>query len=165
VATEDLIKVAATEENPFDELVKGVASGTISRRRALKLVGSAILGAGFLGTIPGVAEARTPKCRSGGGTGCTTPCRNTNKNCTCVKTSEGSRACVYQCCSGRGCSSSSACRSREVCMTTTCCGGVRGVCVTLCKESRPGYCTRGATAQSESTVPTGGSGVWDTSGT
>jgi hypothetical protein len=152
----------AAKEHSFDELARGLASGTISRGRALKLVGSSILGAGFLAFIPGVAEARVPKCSSGGGTGCSTSCKNTSKNCNCIRTTEGTRACVYACCSNRGCTSSSDCRSREVCMKDTCCGGVRGVCVTLCKESRPNYCTSGATTQSQTTTQSSGKQVWNT---
>jgi hypothetical protein len=43
-----------TEEHSFDELARGLASGTVSRRRALKLVGLAI-GGGLLSSIPGLA--------------------------------------------------------------------------------------------------------------
>jgi hypothetical protein len=42
----------------FDEVAKGIASGTISRRRAIKLTGTALLGAGLLAMFPGVAGAR-----------------------------------------------------------------------------------------------------------
>jgi hypothetical protein len=48
-----------TEEHSFDELARGMAEGTISRSRALKLVGAALLGFGSLGFLGGgVAEAR-----------------------------------------------------------------------------------------------------------
>jgi hypothetical protein len=43
-----------TEEHSFDELAKGLASGAVSRRRALKLLGLAI-GGGLLSSIPGLA--------------------------------------------------------------------------------------------------------------
>jgi hypothetical protein len=46
-----------TEEYSFDELAKGLASGTVSRGRALKLMGGALLG-GVLAAIPGVALAQ-----------------------------------------------------------------------------------------------------------
>lgn len=36
-----------TEEHSFDELAKGVADGSLSRRRALKLLGRAFIGATF----------------------------------------------------------------------------------------------------------------------
>ena len=158
-------KRAATEEvHSFDELAKGLAKGTISRGRALKLVGSAILGGGFLTLVPGVAEARTPKCPSGGGTGCFVQCTHTSRPCTCIRTTEGTKTCVWECCSGRGCSSSSSCRSNEVCVKTACCGGVSGTCTRLCTSSQPNYCTSGATTTQPSTsttTPTG-SNAWGT---
>src|SRR5215216_2820811 len=40
----------------FDELAKGLASGTLSRGKAIRLVGGALLGAA-LGSFPGVAWA------------------------------------------------------------------------------------------------------------
>ncbi len=45
-----------TEEHSFDELAKGLADGGVSRRRALRLIGQALLG-GVLASIPGVAWA------------------------------------------------------------------------------------------------------------
>lgn len=46
------------EEHSFDSLSKEIADGAISRGRALKLVGAAILGGAFAGLFPGLAEAR-----------------------------------------------------------------------------------------------------------
>ena len=45
-----------TEDHSFDELAKGLASGTISRRQALRRMCIALLG-GVLASIPGVAWA------------------------------------------------------------------------------------------------------------
>jgi hypothetical protein len=45
-----------TEEYSFDALAKGLANGVISRREALKLVGTAILGTGVLAFFPGAAS-------------------------------------------------------------------------------------------------------------
>lgn len=42
----------------FDSLSKEMANGTISRGRALKLVGAAIVGGAVVGLFPGAAEAR-----------------------------------------------------------------------------------------------------------
>jgi hypothetical protein len=42
----------------FDEAAKGLAAGTISRRRALKLTGTALLGGGLLALFAGVAGAQ-----------------------------------------------------------------------------------------------------------
>ena len=47
-----------TEEHSFDELARGMAEGTISRGRALKLVAAALVNFGSLGLLGGVAEAR-----------------------------------------------------------------------------------------------------------
>jgi hypothetical protein len=45
-----------TRGHSLDELAKGMASGNLSRRQALKFVGGALLG-GLLVSIPGVAQA------------------------------------------------------------------------------------------------------------
>ena len=41
-------------EHSFDELTRGLASGSISRGRALRLIGAALVG-GTLASIPGTA--------------------------------------------------------------------------------------------------------------
>jgi hypothetical protein len=43
-------------EHSFDELARGLASGTLSRRKALRLMGAALVGSA-LASIPGVALA------------------------------------------------------------------------------------------------------------
>jgi len=43
-----------TTQSSLDELARGLASGSISRRKALKLMGAALLG-GTLASIPGIA--------------------------------------------------------------------------------------------------------------
>jgi hypothetical protein len=63
MAAEDLPRQAhtpedITEEHSFDELARGLATGSVSRRRALKLMGGALLG-GMLASIPGVAVSQT----------------------------------------------------------------------------------------------------------
>jgi hypothetical protein len=58
-------------DNPsLDELAKGLASGTISRSRALKLLGGALLGS-VIASIPGVAWAA-----NGGNSACAKFCRD-----------------------------------------------------------------------------------------
>src|SRR5215212_6407092 len=52
----------------FDELAKGLANGSLSRRRALKVMGAAIFG-GVLASIPGVAFATHKEGHVGGGGG------------------------------------------------------------------------------------------------
>jgi hypothetical protein len=54
-------------ERSFDELASGLASGTLSRGKALRLMGAALVG-GVLASIPGMAGAK-PKCP-----GCLFPC-------------------------------------------------------------------------------------------
>lgn len=61
-----------SQEYSFDELAVGLASNVIPRRKALKLVGAAFLGAIGLAGLPGVADARRRRhrhriCRSGEG--------------------------------------------------------------------------------------------------
>ena len=46
------------EEHSFDSLSKEMADNTISRGKALKLVGAALLGGAFAGLVPGTAEAQ-----------------------------------------------------------------------------------------------------------
>ena len=47
-------------ERSLDELAKGLASGNLSRRKALKLVGATLVG-GALASIPGIASAKPNK--------------------------------------------------------------------------------------------------------
>ena len=54
---------AGETTSSFDELAKGLASGTLSRGKALRLLGGALVG-GALASLPGVAWAR------GGGGDC-----------------------------------------------------------------------------------------------
>src|SRR5919199_1729481 len=61
----------------FDELAIGLSSGTVSRRRALRLFGSAILG-GALASIPTVAGAKPKpgKCHKDAQCPVGTTCQN-----------------------------------------------------------------------------------------
>jgi hypothetical protein len=133
------------EQHSFDDLASGLAGGTISRRRALKLAGASLLGASGLAWFASPAEAAAMCPRRGAG--CARRCRNTNKTCFCIRTASGKRRCVHPCCSTRTCTSGGQCRRGEVCLKSDCCGG--SVCVTLCMEPRPSYCeTTSATAAS-----------------
>jgi hypothetical protein len=51
-------------DHSFDELTRGLASGKLSRGKALRLMGAALVG-GALASIPGIAEA-APALKSGG---------------------------------------------------------------------------------------------------
>lgn len=55
----------------FDELAKGLASGTVSRGKALRMVGGALLGAA-LASVPGVALADDDCSQCPEGTTCVT---------------------------------------------------------------------------------------------
>jgi hypothetical protein len=139
-------------QRSFDDLASGLASGTISRRRALKLAGASLLGAaGLFGAANPAQAAPTPTCPRRGA-GCFRKCKNTRKLCSCIRTVSDSRRCVYPCCSGRPCGQ---CRSGEVCMRTNCCGP-QPTCVTPCDRRRPNYCGGGGAAATQST----GSAVW-----
>ena len=109
-------------ERSFDDLARELASGSISRRRALRLMGAALVG-GTLGSL-GIGEAgaaprckregkrckngtqccsgncvdRTCSCDLGGiGTSCETGflfgCQNSD-NCFCMNTTEGTTFCA-----------------------------------------------------------------------
>jgi hypothetical protein len=138
------------EEHSFDELARGLASGAISRRRALKLVGTAILGAALVPFLPNVAEA-APRCPDSG-PGCRAVCPGSNKQCVCIKTIEGKRVCVVPECGDPEvrCVSSAACGDEQVCAKTArkCCDGGVPVCVRKCEVVR------------SSTVQTASDGAW-----
>jgi hypothetical protein len=51
--------VSTLELHSLDDVAKDLASGTVSRRQALKLIGAALVGA-VLALIPGVASAAPP---------------------------------------------------------------------------------------------------------
>jgi hypothetical protein len=63
--------VAADGRASFDELAKGLASGTVSRRKALKMLGAALVGGAFA-SMPGVAWAA-----KGGNSECIRCCKET----------------------------------------------------------------------------------------
>ena len=125
----------------FDDLASELASGTITRRRALKLAGAALLGvAGGLGVAAREAKAAPPTCPPDTRSGCVVACTNTTKQCACIRTTEGTRVCVHKCCSLRSCNSSSQCYRGEVCIKTGCCREGIQKCVSLCTEPIPRYC-------------------------
>jgi hypothetical protein len=54
----------SASESSFDGLARGLADGTISRRKALRMLGATLVG-GVLASIPGTAWAARPSCPSG----------------------------------------------------------------------------------------------------
>ena len=53
-----------TRERSFDELAKGLANGKLSRRKALGMLGGAVMGS-VLASVPGIAWAAKPACAGG----------------------------------------------------------------------------------------------------
>jgi hypothetical protein len=124
---------ASTRGHSFDELSKGLAEGTISRGRALKLIGASLLGGvGALSLFGGTAEARGRRRhhrrrRSGG---CARGCfrgRNVNGNDVCVRND-------FRCNNNNACDRNTDCGSNEACITNSGCriGDFRGVCARQC---------------------------------
>lgn len=137
-----------TEEYSFDNLAKGLAGGTISRGRALKLMAGAILGGGVLTLLPGVARAVETDASQGCPNGqraindnrCpTNSCSGRERGCRCAETVNGNNRCVkfnrvnQRCKEATRCNSNSDCASDEVCIKAGgCCGDSRHVCAKTC---------------------------------
>jgi hypothetical protein len=88
--------------SPLDELAKGLASGSISRRKALRLMGAAVVG-GVLASIPGVAWAA-----KGGNSACAQFCRENfppgPERGECIRAAtRGEGICFGQCTFGDPC--------------------------------------------------------------
>jgi hypothetical protein len=136
--------------SPLDEVAKGLAQGTISRGRALRLVGAGLIST-VLGSIvgSGIAEA-APRCPNSG-PGCDAQCRDTGGGtCICVKLTNGKTKCVVPFCGGSRCSRNSQCPNGFVCSKTArrCCNrSGDGICVPKCTTSS----SAATAAQSEST--------------
>ena len=131
----------------FDELSRGLASGAISRRRALKLAGAAILGSmGLLSLFPGAAGAQAvgqggcaedePAISNGA---CPLNSCGDNRNCFCAVTVNGTKRCVNLratiACSGQSdCDSNRDCPGDMICIKFGgCCGGRRfNICARPC---------------------------------
>ena len=128
----------------FDDLSRELASGTISRRRAIKLTGGALLStalATFSSSKPAEARRRSPcrgkrtTCENGPNPG--PHCRG-NVNCFCVRTTGGGKACVNlsgeSCPTTDECDSARDCGRNEVCAVVAgCCqGSTRNLCVRKC---------------------------------
>jgi hypothetical protein len=134
------------DEHFFDDIAKGLGNGSVSRGRALKLVGGAALGAVLIPLLPNQAEALTRKfrraCRSQGGVPldkgnchcamtCTTSpsisCHNDN-SCTCQETVTSKGFCahsvsadVYGCSTNADCPPGTVCLLPRGCPTTISC--------------------------------------------
>jgi hypothetical protein len=142
----ELIRENASEGQLFDELSQGIASGAISRRRALKLAGGALLAALFGSVVideaeavterrcegkPAVSNRRCPETRS--------VCRDrAGQICRCALTVEGDRRCLdftnEQCPTTDECDRSRDCPGNQYCIQIAACcfGSRRNACVRPC---------------------------------
>jgi hypothetical protein len=148
-------------ERSFDELASGLASGTLSRGKALRLLGAALLG-GALAFTPKVAEAALHKCDSAGecpkggsccaGTCCGVPgepgpsCFPAASSCgkgrvatICADTEEFGTSCLAGCGFTVPCVTTADCEANPlssgmVCVTPL--GGGTSFCLSPCKGGR-----------------------------
>jgi hypothetical protein len=140
----------------FDEVAKGLAAGTISRGRALKLTGTALLGGGLLAMFPGVAGAQSsivsdddevdvaghnnPGCKGEAAIsnrGCPFNICGRKHYCQCAETADGNKRCVdlreEECPRRNQCNSSRQCPGNQYCIKTAgCCGERFNACVPPC---------------------------------
>ena len=157
-------------EQFFDDLAKGLDDGTISRRRALRLAGGALLAAVVPPLFPREAEARNRakrRCRRKGGIylsrgtcHCAITCAlasdqftcQSNPACTCIMTVTGRGFCA-QGTGGRpsGCSSTADCEPSldEVCVVNPGCPTSGGSCTTSaeCRAINSNYACVNGTCQ------------------
>ena len=95
--------MARAEDGYFDDLARGLADGTLTRGKALRLMGAAVVG-GALGI--GEAAADPPGCKRNGKS-----CKNGNQCCSgncegsiCVSCPSGQALCSNGSCASTSCS-------------------------------------------------------------
>jgi len=141
----------AREESIFDELARGLADGSVTRAKALKLMGAALVG-GTLGSVgigeaaaaPGGCKRNGKKCKKD-----TQCCSGNCVNKTCAACPSGTTPCGTECCqTGASCVDGTCCPDAQVCATgttLTCCAEgeqcVEGVCGPACIPLGSGPCT------------------------
>jgi hypothetical protein len=132
VSTEEVCPDCSTRERTFDELAKSLADGKLSRRKALRMLGAAVMG-GVLASVPGMAWAAKPTC-AGGATKCGSKCCPDSTyvcskgKCACPA---GTTPIGNTCCqNAQVCGSSCGCPTGQSC--------VNGGCV--CPAATPTYC-------------------------
>jgi hypothetical protein len=141
-------------ERSFDELARGLAENSISRRQAIRWAGYSVAGAalsslGFAETAEALTRRQRRRCRRKGGTplekgschcafNCGDPASQfvcgSNPNCLCMQTTEGTGFCAsaFGACDAIGtCSSSSQCPRGTKCVIDVCCG--TPVCFPVCQ--------------------------------
>jgi len=145
------------EDSYFDDLARGLAEGTISRRQALKLAGVGIVSAVFATAgFPESAQALTSRrCRKKGGVplkegncDCAFQCGSElhrfncqdDDKCYCLEKESGGGFCGYggkdpQCGDFERCETNRDCSNSDArCISTTCCD--RPICVRPCSTGR-----------------------------
>jgi hypothetical protein len=144
----EIAREETSEGQLFDKLSRGLASGAISRRRALKLAGAAIVGStGLLSLLPGAAGAQAVVR---GGCAEDEPAINNrvcihnpcggNRNCSCAETVSGNKRCVnfrftIACSGTSSCHSNRDCSGDRICIKFGgCCPGSRrnNICISPC---------------------------------
>lgn len=134
------------EKHTFDELTRGVADGTISRSRALKLAGAALLGAALIPFSAAPAEAgRRDPCKgkpaisNNSCRGERAICRQREDQvCVCAKIVDGGKSCVEitkDCPTTDECDRNSDCPGSQLCVELgACCeGSPRNACLRPCR--------------------------------
>ncbi len=155
-------------EQFFDELAKGLDDGTLSRRRALKLAGGALLAAVVPTAFSREAEAANRakrRCRRRGGVyvsrgdcRCAITCPpnydeftcHSNPDCSCIKTVTGRGFCAHITAQHlAGCSTSANCPAGEECVVIPGCPGSGGTCTTSadCSAAGLGFACVNGTCQ------------------
>jgi hypothetical protein len=149
-----------TGEHSLDELAKGLATGTLSRGKAIRWMGGALLGAA-LASVPGVAWAndcrrlgracrRDSQCcsrnciRQGDDKVCGCPEGRTPCNDRCVNLDRNENhcgSCFNRCQTGETCADGTCCPNSRVCGTgtsLTCCAEGQECVDGVCQGSCPG---------------------------
>jgi hypothetical protein len=131
--------MAREEEGFFDDLARGLADGSLTRGKALRLMGAAVVG-GTLGSLGiGEAGAAPPGCKRAG------------KNCTRTDQCCGSLVCVSGSCQTQTTTPTPTTSTTETPTTTTTCSGLPngGAC------SSHADCCSGFCAEDSICKPTG----------
>ena len=134
-------------ERSFDELARGLASGSVSRGRAIKIAGAALLAALFSGSVAAEKASadvdrvcRNKQVISNKRCGGDIVCSPTNPRCQCTRTVNGDVRCVDYtdtlCPATDECDRNRDCSRGEVCAKVgACCeGSRRNLCVRLCRD-------------------------------
>jgi hypothetical protein len=136
----------------FDDLAKALSSGAGSRRRVLRVVGTALVGAPLLALAPrSAAGSGKKRCRRKGGTyvskgecHCAEACNSNadftcggSATCHCNETVEGRGLCLSQVTFGSACAVSSECPPDTFCVRVRNCDESGGSC-TATTQCPPG---------------------------